>query len=115
MLITPYTSQQPVTEFSLRFSSLVWASGLTANVEEHFTVPGVAPRYKASIVIPAGNAVWVAYNGTATIPGVGFSQHDAELVSLSYCREVNAGDTLSFISSSGGVVSVAFYAVGTNN
>lgn len=114
-MTTPYTAQQPVTEFSLRFSDLIWAVTLGANAEQHFTVPGGAPRYKASIVIPAGNAVWVAYNKTASVGPALIAQHNSELVSLSYCREVNAGDVLSFISANASAISVAFYAVGTNN
>jgi len=114
-MITPYTAQQPVTDYSLRFPGIVYATLLAANVEQNFTVPGAASKYKAVFSFTPNSAVWVGYNKTATVAPVAFASHNSEMNPL--CREVNAGDVLSFITltAAGAEVSISLFAVGTNN
>ena len=121
MAITPYTAQQPVSDFGLRFAGLKYSATLTASTATTLTVPGMSPRYKAVIKggIAGQGQLWVAYNAVPAVPaGASFAVTTSEMVGINQeiCREVNAGDTLRFITAGTGVdVSVVFYAVGTNN
>lgn len=121
MAMTPYTAQQPTSDYGLRFAGLKYSSTLAASTATSLTIPGAAPRYKAVIKggIQGQGQLWVAYNATATVPaGSSFAATPSEMVGINQkiCREVNAGDTLSFITAGTGVdVSVVLYAVGTNN
>lgn len=116
---TPYTAQQTVTDFGLRFSNLKYSASLAATTDTTLTVPGGADRYKAVIKVEANGLVWVALNGTAAVPAGGsFAATTSELVTdaKSICREVVAGDVLHFYTATASTdTSVVLYPLGTNN
>lgn len=114
---TPYLSQQPVDDFSLRFSNLLYSATLNASTDTTLTVPSVASNFKALIKVKNGADVWVALNNTATVPvGNTFVATGSELINGTLCREVKAGDVLHFITATATTdVGVTFYAIGTNN
>lgn len=116
---TPYTSQQPVDDFGLRFSNLKYSASLAATTDTTLTIPSKAPRYKAVIKVETSGLVWVAINGTAAVPaGSTFAATTSELVTddKSICREVIAGDVLHFYTAGSGIdTSVVLYPLGTNN
>ena len=114
---TPYLSQQPIDDFSLRFSNVLYSATLSASTDTTLTVPSVAPRFKALIKVKQAVDVWVALNNTAAVPaGSTFVSTHSELITDMLCREVKAGDVLHFITATATTdVSVAFYALGTNN
>jgi heme/copper-type cytochrome/quinol oxidase subunit 2 len=122
-MITPYTSQQPATDFSLRFADLKYSANLAATTDTSLTVPGVAPRYKALIKIAntaSDQAVcWIALNETAAAPaGAGFAATTSELVTenVPICREVKAGDVIhAFAPNANTTIGIVLYAYGTNN
>src|ERR1700730_9973166 len=96
---TPYTSQQPIDDFGLRFASLKLSATLAAATDTSMTVPGNAQRYKA-VIKTDSNGVWVAVNATAAVPaGASFAATTSELVQANrgMCREVVSGDVLHFI------------------
>lgn len=114
---TPYLSQQPVDDFGLRFSNFLFSVTLNATTDTTLTVPITASRFKALIKHKVGTNVWVSVNNVATIPaGNTFANTQSELINGTLCREVKSGDVLHFITSTASTdVSVAFYALGTNN
>lgn len=115
---TPYISQQPVDDFSLRFSNLLYSATLTVSTDTTLVVPSSASRFKVLIKIMEGARVWVALNNIATVPsGNTFSQTNSELINATpFCREVKGGDVLHFITTDPTQdVGVAFYGLGTNN
>lgn len=122
-MITPYTSQQPSTDFSLRFADLKYSSNLAATTDTAFTVPGTAPRYKA--LIKVGNTstdsaiAWVALNEAAASPaGASIAATTSELVTqnVPICREVRSGDVIhAFAPNANTIISIVLYAYGTNN
>lgn len=118
-MITPYLSQQPVDDFSLRFADLKYSATLAATTDTALTIPGNASRYKALIKVEGSGHVWVANNATAAVPaGAGFAATTSELVPQNggICREVKAGDVLHFYTATANIdVSVVLYAVGTPN
>src|SRR5271154_4348287 len=95
-MITPYISQQPVDDFSLRFADLKYSVALAASTDTTLTIPGTAPSYKALIKVPYNAVVWVALNATAAVPvGDTLAVVTSELVAVNpLCREVKAGDVL---------------------
>lgn len=116
---TPYTAQQTVTDFGLRFSDLKYSANLGASSDTTLTVPSNAERYKAVMKVEANGLVYVALNATAAIPaGASFAATSSELITdaKSLCREVMAGDVLHFFTATANTeVSVVFYPLGTNN
>ncbi len=117
-MITPYTSQQPIDDFGLRFADLKYSATLAATTDTSLLIPGNAQRYKALIKVEQNGIVWVANNVAAAAPaGSSFAATTSELITddKSLCREVKAGDTLHFYSTAGADVSVVLYAIGTNN
>lgn len=118
-MTAPYIAQQPVTAYGFRFSDLLYSATLAANTDTTLTVPGTAPRYKALIKCKPGVDVWVAVNGTAAVPaGSTFALTTSELLESDgeLCREVKAADVLHFYTATATTdVSVAFYALGSNN
>lgn len=114
---TPYLSQQPIDDFGLNFSKLLYSVTLSASSDTTLTVPSVAKRFKALIKIKSGGEVWIALNTTASVPaGATFALTSSELINGTLCREVKAGDVLHFITATASTdVSVVFYALGTNN
>jgi hypothetical protein len=117
-MITPYLSQQPIDDFGLRFSDLLYSVSLDATTDTTLIVPGNAPRYKAVLKISYNGVVWVAVNATAAVPaGSTFASTTSELINGQHlCREVKNGDVLHFYTPNADtVVSVAFYSMFTNN
>lgn len=122
-MITPYTSQQPATDFGLRFADLKYSSNLAATTDTSFTVPGFASRYKALIKIAntASDAAvgWIALNEAAAAPGgAPIAATTSELVTenIPLCREVKAGDVIhAFAPNANTTLSIVLYAYGTNN
>lgn len=130
-MITPFTSQQPVDDFGLRFAGLLYSATLTATTDTPFTVPGAAltpgslaptkDKYKA--VIKCSAEVWIAYNAVAAAPaGSTFASPTTSEMILPYqhtCREVNAGDVIHFFAPATADVSIILYAAypssATNN
>lgn len=118
MFITPYLGQQPVTDFSQRFATLLYSATLAISTDTTLTIPGDAPRYKALIKCEPAGEVWVALNNTASIPaGASFAATNSEMIlENGVCREVNSGDVLHFFSATASNdVSVALYGIGQNN
>lgn len=115
-MTTPYLALTNTDDFGLLFSDEKYTVtlGLTATA---LTVPGTAPRYKAVMKVESAGLVYVANNGTAAVPvGSTFAASTSELITdaKALCREVKAGDILSFITAGTDIdVSVAFYALGT--
>lgn len=116
-MITSYLSQQPVDDFGLLFSQSKYSATIAATTDTTFTVPGIAPRYKA--VIKVKSNTWVALNATAAVPvGATFAATTSELIlsTKELCREVKAADVLHFFTSTASTdVSIVLYALGTNN
>lgn len=116
MTTAPYLAQQTVNDFGFRFSQLFSAS-LAATTDTTLTIPGNQSRYKALIKVK--NNTWVALNATAAVPAGGtFAATNSELVlaATELCREVKAGDVLHFFTATASTdVSVALYALGSNN
>ena len=115
---TPYISQQPIDDFGLRFSNLLYNVTLTVSTDTTLVVPSTAQRFKVLIKIMEGARVWVALNNPAAVPaGATFASTNSELINGNlFCREVRAGDVLHFITTDPSQdVSAAFYSLGTNN
>lgn len=122
--ITPYTAQQPIDDYGLRFPGKKFSAKLAITTDTTLTIPGDAPKYKAVMkcIRTAGTLpaeVWVAYNATAAgSAGTTFASTTSELLTedCPLCREVNAADVIHFFSSTATTdVSVVLYAVGSNN
>ena len=118
-MITPYTSQQPVDDFGLPFAGLKYSADLAITTDTSFTVPGIAPRYKAVIKCEPSGHVWVALNAAAAASAGGsFAATTSELLTQNQkiCHEVKAGDVIHFYSVTATTeVSVVLYAVGSPN
>src|SRR5690242_10450670 len=113
-----YSSQQPVTDFSLPFSTYKYAAALAASTDTPLTIPGAAKRWIAVIKSSdPGGHVWVSLNTVFVAPGASFAQTDAELLDvIAIAREVQAGDVLHFFTTSTGVdISVVLYAFHVTN
>lgn len=118
-MITPYLSQQPVDDFSLRFASLKYSATLAVSTDTTLTVPADTRFYMALIKCePSGSPVWVSVNAVAAAPaGASFASTTSELLdTIRICREVKSGDVLHFFTAATGVnISVVLYAYLTNN
>jgi hypothetical protein len=118
-MITPYTSQQPVDDFGLRFAGKKYSASLAANTDTTLTIPGDAPTYKMVVKVEANGLVWMATDATAAVPaGSTFAATTSELINdaKSVCREVAKGDVIHFFTATAGTdVSVVLYALRTNN
>ena len=119
-MITPYTSQQTVDDFSLRFSNLQYSATLAASTNATLLIPGSAPRYKA--LMKATSDTWVAVGSSvAVLPtaptGGALNSVNSELILGEHyiCREVRAGDTLNFIATATPEVNVVLFAMYTPN
>ncbi len=116
-MITPYTSQQTVNDFGLRFSGIMFSTALTANTDTTLTIPGIASSYK--MVVKCTNTTWMATGASAQIPtGATFAQTNSEMLNSFYtvCHEVRFGDVIHFITANTGVtVSVTLYSLLTSN
>lgn len=98
--------------FGLVQSNTIYRTTLIANVEQNFTVPSITDsNYKYLVAVflqDPGSAIFVAINGTATLPGGSFSQGIGE--ENPGARRVNPGDTISVITGDAtDYFGVAFY------
>lgn len=117
-MLKSYLAQQPVDDFGLQFSNLLYNATVAATTDTTLTVPGDAPRYKAVIKCGTDVVMWVALNQVADVPAGGtFAADTSELVPVNgvLCREVAKADVLHFYSTAGGDVSVSFYALNSIN
>jgi hypothetical protein len=123
-MITPYTAQQPVTDYSLRFPGILYSCRVPITTDTTLTIPGDYSRYKAVIKCcsTAGTLpgeVWVALNQTAAQPaGTIFASTTSEMLNeyQTMCHDVSPGDILHFFSSTATTdVSVVLYSVGSLN
>lgn len=115
MGITPFNMVRDINGFN-GFgrvpSNTVFRTTLSANVEQHFTVPNITDaNYKYLLAVfeqDPGSAIFVAVNGTATLPGGSFSQGIGEENPGAF--RVNSGDTISAITGDAtNYFCVAFY------
>lgn len=96
------------------FSDTSFNALLVASTALSVTVPGGPERiYRAKFSVPYGQSVWVALNGTATVPtsGVSTSAPYQEFIDMNCVRYVKGGDTLSFISTGTPQVGVSLLKV----
>lgn len=109
-----------VNGFGLPFSDTAYNTILSANSEQHFTVPAnmgmgasgtsYSSQWIALFNFDPGTRVWVADNVTAAIPGSSFAATNSELNPAA--RMVQGGDVLSFITADTSVsVSVSLYSL----
>jgi len=114
---SPYIAQQPVNDFSLRFSDQKYTATLAASTDTSLTVPSNAKRFKVVMKAEADASVYVAVNETAAVPaGASFAASTSELIPVNgvLCREVNAADVLHFITAGTDIdVSVILYTIDT--
>lgn len=101
--ITPFNMVRDINGFNgfgLPQSNNIWRTTLVANTEQHFTVPSyVTLPYKNILAVffqDPGSSIFVAINGTATLPGASFSQGIGE--ENPGARLVNSGDVISAIT-----------------
>ena len=116
MIVTPYTWVASDNDFGATVSNTKLSGALVAVMEANVTVPGASTesgtvtsykRFKSVMRCTAD--FWFANNATAVV-GIGaITATDSELNPP--CREVKAGDVLSFISTAGGELSIALYAI----
>lgn len=98
--------------FGLVQSNTIYRTTLVANVEQHFTAPSITDaNYKYLLAVflqDPGSSIFVAVNGTATLPGASFAQGTGE--QNPGARRVNSGDIISAISGDAtDYFGVAFY------
>lgn len=117
--MTPYIAQQTVTDYGLRPAANKYSATLAATTDTLFTVPGMAPSYKALIKTPTSEVVWVALNAVAAAPaGAAFASTTSELLTgeMPLCREVKAGDVIHFYSTVGTAdISISLFSLGSMN
>lgn len=96
--------------FSLPFTDTKKSVALATGVEQHFTVPSDVGR--VAIVTQPGTTVWVAHNSTAALPTGSIADTTSELNPGVREIKVNAGDTLSLITSdTSAEVGIQMYAI----
>lgn len=106
-------------DFGAQFSNTNYSATLAANTATALTVPsgsGIGKandtnaKFLAIFGYAAGVTVFVANNGTAAKPASGSFAATTSVINPA-CREVKAGDVLSFLSVAGGDITVALYAI----
>lgn len=111
-----YISKNPVDDFGLQTSGVLYSATLASATATSITVPGLSQRLKMVVKIDGSSSVWMAVNNTASVPaGSSFAQTTSELINpgINFCREVVAGQSISFITSGTNVpVSISFYTYG---
>lgn len=115
-MITPYTAQQPISDYGLRFAGLKFSAALAAATDTSLTIPGITQYYEAIII--SNVETWVAINQAAAAPaGAAFASTTSELVPAGkrIARQVKASDVLHFFSTPGGDVNVLLYALWSPN
>jgi hypothetical protein len=101
---------------SLIPSNQIWTANLAAATATPLLVPSDAAQYVVYINVEPAKEVWMATTGTAAIPaGAAFAASNSFLINGNYNPTpafiVNAGITLSFISTAGTAISVMFFKV----
>lgn len=107
-------------DFGAQFSNTNYSATLAANTATTLTVPtgsGIGKandttynKFLAVFGYASGVSVFVANNGTGAKPAGGTFAATTSVLNPP-CREVQSGDTLSFFSTAGGDVTVAFYSI----
>jgi|SRR5580692_9168513 hypothetical protein len=83
---------------------------LSANAEQHFTVPSNFAKWIAVFSYQPGSNVWVANNDTAAVPSSSFAATTSQFNPAA--RYVQAADVLSFITAdTSALVGVSLYAI----
>lgn len=82
--------------FGLIPSTDIFAGSLTANVEQHFTVPSNNQYWLAIFTYSPGANFWVRFNGTATVATGTLGSFTGVLNPAG--RQVMAGQTISIIT-----------------
>lgn len=100
--------------FGLPQSNTIYRTTLSQNVEQHFTVPYTKSVYYPNVLAvffqDPGSVIFVAINGTATLPGGSFTLGAGE--ENPSARYVKPGDIISVITSdTTDYFGVALYAV----
>jgi hypothetical protein len=97
--------------FGVMFATDGFKGLLATSTEQHVTVPANYPYWLAVFSYTPGSNVWVDINATAAVPVGAFTATTSDLNPSA--RLVQAGDTLSFITSdvAGAQVKVSFYVV----
>lgn len=117
-------NKKGVNGFGSEFSDQVYSTKLEANTEITLAVPLTAAvgaiaapqknKFLAIISVDSSDNVFVALNATAAVPaGATFAASKSPLIpgSTLYCKSVEAGDVLHFISPGTPAVTVEFYAI----
>lgn len=79
----------------------VYAGGLAANTEQHFTVPSNNDYWLAIFTFSPGFNVWVDFSGTATVPSTTVGRVNTVLNPAG--RQVKGGSVISLITADAGV------------
>lgn len=74
----------------------VYAGGLAATVEQHFTVPSNYEYWLAIFTFTPGANIWVDFAGTATVPSTTLAAVSTVLNPAG--RQVKAGSVISLIT-----------------
>lgn len=114
---TPFDMGRDINGFNAFapiYSDTVYQTTLSANIEQHFTVPGSKigqfQNYIAVFSFDPGLRIFFANNVMAVIPGILFAAGPGELNPTT--RYVKAGDILSFITpDTTAYVTVALYVI----
>ncbi len=97
------------------FSDTCFQVNLAANVEQTYTVPGVATqKYRAKFEFNSISNVYIGLNVTATTPGAGLNSSTANLeFRPSEPKFVKGGDVIHAISSdaAGSYVGISLLAI----
>jgi len=82
--------------FGIIPSQDIYAGALTANTEQHFTVPSNEQYWLAIFTFSPGANVWVDFTGTATVPSSTAALVNTVLNPAG--RQVKAGNVISLIT-----------------
>jgi hypothetical protein len=77
----------------------IYAGGLAASTEQHFTVPSNYEYWLAIFTFSPGANVWVDFSGTATVPSTTIAAVHTVLNPAG--RQVKAGSVISLITADG--------------
>lgn len=101
---------QGFNAFAPSFSSDKYAVTLTGGAAQQITVPSTYTNWIVSFSYQPGSNVWVARNGTATLPTTTVGTSNSEQNPGQ--RTIQAGDTISFITNNTTAdFGIIFYAI----
>jgi hypothetical protein len=96
--------------YAPQFSNTNYNTTLSANAEQHFTVPSTNSKWIAIFSFEPGASVWVSNSDTAATPSSSFATSLSQLNPSA--RTVYAGEVLSFISpNTTAEIGVSLYAI----